>query len=402
MDQNNAISFLLIDDENFVVISLRTLIAKAFPDAVIYTATDGIEGWNQIDAKHPLVVICDLGMPVMNGFQLLHKVRENENYSDIYFIILTANTDKSERLRALDEGADDYIVKPFSADELMAKLRSATRYVTLQQRLKEENKLLNDLAAALEREFHDMTMLAVKFLQARLPASADMLKKVAEASLWIGKTFGDFDREGLQDLEIAAYLCLVGKIFLPDHLIQLPVMMNGVPNDKLMYQVPVSAREIVSSVGRFKNVGDILYHIFENFDGSGFPKRIQSWQIPLSSRIIRVALDFEETRMRTGMKTREVMAMLSREANRLYDHRIVTLMDQYLATASNESGSSRVTERAIQLQDLKEGMVLSRDIITNSGMKLVGAGGTLRTNVIEKILTLNTSDPIIGNVYIKV
>jgi HD-GYP domain-containing protein (c-di-GMP phosphodiesterase class II) len=194
----------------------------------------------------------------------------------------------------------------------------------------------------------------------------------------------------------------VGKIFLPDHLIQLPVMMNGVPNDKLMYQVPVSAREIVSSVGRFKNVGDILYHIFENFDGSGFPKRIQSWQIPLSSRIIRVALDFEETRMRTGMKTREVMAMLSREANRLYDHRIVTLMDQYLATASNESGSSRVTERAIQLQDLKEGMVLSRDIITNSGMKLVGAGGTLRTNVIEKILTLNTSDPIIGNVYIKV
>jgi len=76
---------------------------------------------------------------------------------------------------------------------------------------------------------------------------------------------------------------------LPDRLFELPVYSEGNVSDPLMYQIPIVARNIISGIPRLEKVGDILYHIYENMDGTGFPDKLQSWQIPLESRILRVA-----------------------------------------------------------------------------------------------------------------
>jgi len=395
-----TISFLIADDEQFVTVALSTLIKKAFPECPINIADNGNDAWNLIQNLHPKIIISDIGMPGLNGFQLLEKVRNHSTLNDVYFIILTANVEKGDKVKALERGADDYITKPFSSEELLARIRSASRYVQLQMKLFEENKLLNELAKALEQDFKDMAMLAVKFLQARLPSSTDMLKRVAQASVWIAKQIGGFEREQLQDIEIAAYLSQSGKVFLPDELIKSPVMINGRPTNKLMFNVPVSAREIVSSISRFKEVGKILYHLYENFDGSGFPEHLQSWQIPMPSRIIRVALDFEEISQRTMKKSsKDIFEMISAEANRLYDKRIVILLEQFYATIGSKEKIPN--EKAVQLYELEEGMILSRDIITNSGIKLMPAGAVLKDNIIKKIFSHNSTDPIIGNIFVK-
>jgi len=395
-----TISFLIADEEEFVTVALSTLIKKAFPECPINIADNGNDAWNLIQNLHPKIIISDIGMPGLNGFQLLEKVRNHSTLNDVYFIILTANVEKGDKVKALERGADDYITKPFSSEELLARIRSASRYVQLQMKLFEENKLLNELAKALEQDFKDMAMLAVKFLQARLPSSTDMLKRVAQASVWIAKQIGGFEREQLQDIEIAAYLSQSGKVFLPDELIKSPVMINGRPTNKLMFNVPVSAREIVSSISRFKEVGKILYHLYENFDGSGFPEHLQSWQIPMPSRIIRVALDFEEISQRTMKKSsKDIFEMISAEANRLYDKRIVILLEQFYATIGSKEKIPN--EKAVQLYELEEGMILSRDIITNSGIKLMPAGAVLKDNIIKKIFSHNSTDPIIGNIFVK-
>nr|HPO64297.1 response regulator [Candidatus Kapabacteria bacterium] len=371
-----------------------------FPECPIHIADNGNDAWTLIQSVHPKIIISDIGMPGLNGFQLLEKVRNHSTLNDVYFIILTANVEKGEKVKALERGADDYITKPFSSEELLARIRSASRYVQLQMKLFEENKLLNELAKALEQDFKDMAMLAVKFLQARLPSSTDMLKRVAQTSVWIAKQIGGFEREQLQDIEIAAYLSQSGKVFLPDELIKSPVMINGRPTNKLMFNVPVSAREIVSSISRFKEVGKILYHLYENFDGSGFPEHLQSWQIPMPSRIIRVALDFEEISQRTMKKSpKEIFDIIFAESNRLYDKRVVILLEQYYATVGSKEKVSN--EKAVQLFELEEGMILSRDIITNSGIKLMPAGAVLKDNIIKKIFSHNSTDPIIGNIFVK-
>jgi response regulator RpfG family c-di-GMP phosphodiesterase len=396
---SNPISFLVIDDEQAVVISLETLIDKNFSDSKIYTAYDGNDGWDQVQRFHPHIVISDLNMPGLDGLKLLKKIRGSDDYNDVYFIILASNTEQAIRLKALDEGADDFIIKPFFVDEITAKLRSASRYVELKELEHEENKLIQELANELERSFQDMTLFAVKFIQARIPASTEMLKRVADAAYWIAHQFGGFETDQLQDLRTASFLCYIGKICLPDDLLHVPLMIDGRPSNKLMFQVPVTAKEIVSSVPHFKDVANILYHIYENFDGSGFPERLQSWQIPLASRIIRVALDYGELNTQ-NMKSQDSIERIKQSANRLYDPKITTLMDQFLATSGTVERTTN--ERPVQLHELEEGMVLSRDIVTSNGLKLIPAGSVLQEHLIKRIFSHNSTDPILGQIFVKV
>jgi response regulator RpfG family c-di-GMP phosphodiesterase len=396
---SKKISFLIADDEIPVLITLKTLIAKTFPDATIYETQDGNDAFNIIENKEPHIVISDLNMPGINGIDLCKKIRSIEKHKFIFFIALTASTEKEQRILALKSGADDFLNKPFVFDEFQARISSGVRIAKMQEKLKEENQLLIQLADALEEEIQDMIKLAVKFLQARIPASLDTLKRVADASVWIARKLGINDRDELRDIEISAFLCHAGKIFLPDSMLSQQVMLDGQPSNKLMYQVPVSARDIVSTVRRFKDSANILYHLYENFDGSGFPNRVQSWQIPLGARIIRVVLDYEELLMIGKKSPKESIEELNKYSTKLYDQRVVVLFEQYLA--ANGLIDRNMREKAVQLAELAEGMIISRDVITNNGLKLMGSGTVLSEKLIERILSHNTSDPILGNLFIK-
>ncbi len=396
---SSNLSILIIDDDKGVLLTIETLIKINFPNIKTHTEKNGEKGWKYIQKYHPQIVISDLSMPIMDGMQLCIKVRANHNYNDIIFLVLTADSDINKRIELLDKGANDFCTKPVNSVELKARLKSAIRFAELQLMLKEENQLLHDLASELERDIQDMTKLAVKFIQARIPASYEMLKLTSRAAVWIAELFEDLEEEDIRDIELASFLSQVGRIFLPDNLLKKPVMIDGIPTDELMYQVPVSAKEIVSSMRRFSDAADLIHHIYENFDGSGIPDRKQSWQIPIGSRIIRVALDYFEARFFSNTPPLEILRNLHREEGRLYDPRMVTLLDQWVR--SNEDEVIDPNEIAVQLSELQQGMKTTRAIITNSGLKLVPVGAVLNEKTIRLIIKHNTSDPILGNIHVK-
>ncbi len=393
------VSILIADDDKDILLNLKKQISETFQDVEFLIASSGSEAWQLINQNHPMIVFADISMPEIDGLNLLKRVRSKEEFDDIYFIMLTADVDRQRRLEALHLGANDYLTKPVHDDELAARMKSAKRVIDMQLQIKEENELLMELAEELERDIQDMTKLSVKFLQVRIPSSFEMLKRVSEASVWIAKQLAEFETDEIRDIEIAAYLSQAGKIFLPDDMIDNPVQLYGQPTDKIMYQVPSTARDIVSSVRRFKDVGDILYHLYENFDGSGFPERIQSWQIPFGSRIIRAALDYEILRTYKNKKPREILEILKSEVKRLYDHRVVILMEHYVKSVIKEEYDPN--ETAVNLQNLAEGMIITRDIITNSGMKLMTTGNQLTEKNIERIININSADPILGSIYVR-
>jgi response regulator RpfG family c-di-GMP phosphodiesterase len=397
---SDNLSFLIIDDEESIVFTLVALVKKSFPSSEVLHALDGLEGYNIIKSKHPKIVISDYNMPKMNGLEIIKRVRADSTLNDIYFMVITANSDKDVKIQSLEIGADDFINKPFVTEELLARLRSASRYVRLQNRLKEENNLLHRLANELESSIADLKALAYNLLHARIPNTVDKMKKVNIASIWMAKQLGELSEEQISDIDIASSLCDCGKIILPDNLIKTPVVLDGLPTNQLMHQVPLMAREILSRIRRYKDAANILYHLFENFDGTGFPDKLQSWQIPLGSRIIRTVSDFEDLRTYRNMNSNEAFGVISKSSKRFYDNRCVTLLEQFIAlNSANESG---IKETAVQLHELKEGMVLTRNIITNSGMKLVPSGAILRDRTISTIIAHSTADPIIGDIYVKV
>ena len=112
---------LVVDDETNIVISIEFLIKQAGYELEI--ARNGEEALEKVVAFQPDLILLDVMMPKINGFEVCRRVRENPAWQDIKIIMLTAKGREAEVTKGLALGADDYIIKPFSTKELMTEVR---------------------------------------------------------------------------------------------------------------------------------------------------------------------------------------------------------------------------------------------------------------------------------------
>lgn len=120
---SELIRILIIDDEKSIRETLRLSFQKNL--YLIEEAKTGDEGLQKINSFHPNLVILDLGLPDMNGYEVLKKVR---SWTQVPIIILTVTDDENTKVSLLDAGADDFLTKPFGSSELMARVRVALRH----------------------------------------------------------------------------------------------------------------------------------------------------------------------------------------------------------------------------------------------------------------------------------
>ncbi len=117
---------LIVDDEpRYVRLMEANLISEGYQ---IIKATNGQEAVDAVDKHHPDLVLLDVMMPVLSGFDACARIRE---FSNVPIVMVTAKGDEQDRVKGLDVGADDYIVKPYSATELLARVRAVLRRAQL-------------------------------------------------------------------------------------------------------------------------------------------------------------------------------------------------------------------------------------------------------------------------------
>jgi two-component system KDP operon response regulator KdpE len=122
--QNQPVRILIVDDEPPIRRFLRTsLDAQGY---VVMEADDGVAALDMIRRNTVDVLLLDLGLPNLHGFEVIQKLREGG--SALPIIVLSSRTDEAGKVRALDLGADDYVTKPFGVDELLARVRAALRH----------------------------------------------------------------------------------------------------------------------------------------------------------------------------------------------------------------------------------------------------------------------------------
>ena len=127
---------LIVDDEPAITRTLRaSFLANGYD---IRTAHDGIAALNVLGDWGPDLIITDLAMPDMDGIELCRRIREA---SSMPIILLSVQEDTNSKIRALDAGADDYVTKPFSIDELLARVRTALRRLDLVRSLASSSTL---------------------------------------------------------------------------------------------------------------------------------------------------------------------------------------------------------------------------------------------------------------------
>jgi diguanylate cyclase (GGDEF)-like protein len=116
---------LIVDDDQDIARILRFRLQKKGFDCVL--AANGLEALDKIDTHHPDLVLLDVMMPKMDGFTTCREIRKRNAWSRIPVIMLTAKGDTSDKVSGIGEGADDYVVKPFEFDELLARIRMIMR-----------------------------------------------------------------------------------------------------------------------------------------------------------------------------------------------------------------------------------------------------------------------------------
>jgi len=115
-------SILIVDDEpRYLRLMEANLVTEGYR---VFKASNGQEAIDIVAQKHPDLVLLDIMMPILDGFQACERIRE---FSNVPIIVVTARGSEQDRVKGLDLGADDYIVKPFSATELLARVRAVLR-----------------------------------------------------------------------------------------------------------------------------------------------------------------------------------------------------------------------------------------------------------------------------------
>lgn len=144
---------LIIDDAEFILESTSTLLR--FEGYEVYTASDGKTGIQTALEVKPDLILCDISMPGIDGFQVLSKIRETPEIATVPFIFLTAFTEKQNMRLGMEKGADDYLVKPYTRDELISALEAQwKKFKNIERQVQEKiEEVGRNLNYALPHEF---------------------------------------------------------------------------------------------------------------------------------------------------------------------------------------------------------------------------------------------------------
>jgi putative two-component system response regulator len=258
-------------------------------------AENGAEALRLAPGFRPDVVLLDVMMPGPDGYEVCSRMKNDRMLAAMQVIMVSAKTDLDSRLRAYQAGADDYILKPFSEEELYAKVcvnvRNKTIYGVIRGQLE---ALCGAAGEALELVSHLRDAETAGHL-VRMRDYSQILAGELRTTSW-GQRIDD---QFLEDLFKASPLHDVGKVAIPDTILHKPGRLTD-DEFELMKQHTVSGERILRTllqrqpdVSMFQMAVEITRSHHENYDGSGYPDGLVGEAIPLSARIVRVADVFD-------------------------------------------------------------------------------------------------------------
>jgi response regulator RpfG family c-di-GMP phosphodiesterase len=157
---------LAIDDQPDNLISLKALITESMPDSQFFMATNGLKGIELAIENDPDLVLLDVVMPGMDGFEVCCRLKQNQQVSDIPVVFLTADRGRKDSyLQALDSGAEAFLSKPISQPELIAQIKAMVKVKKANRQARDEKERLTSLVEERTRELEHSQIQLQKLVE---------------------------------------------------------------------------------------------------------------------------------------------------------------------------------------------------------------------------------------------
>jgi putative two-component system response regulator len=293
---------LAVDDQPQ---NLDLLEAHLIPEGYeIIKAASGEEALGKLNGEPIDLVLLDVMMPGMDGFEVIRKIRKDDKHRLLPIILVTALSETEDRVKGIEAGCNDFLSKPFDKMELLARVHSLLK-------VRAYNNLMNNYQKELEAEVKAKTEELNHALKRIKAASLETIYRLSMASEYKDKDTGahikrmslyssaiarslKLDESNIETILYAAPMHDVGKIGMPDRILTKPSKLNQEEWDIMKQHTVIGANILKGSDAEFIKMGETiaLYH-HEKWDGSGYPNNLKGAEIPISSRIVAVADVFD-------------------------------------------------------------------------------------------------------------
>lgn len=297
MQKKKAV-ILIVDDQ---LPNLELLEARLAPEGYgIVMATSGDEALERLANNNIDLILLDVMMPGMDGFEVIRRLRQESVYKLLPIILVTALREVEDRVKGIEAGCDDFISKPVDKMELLARVRSLLK-------VKAYNDLLNTYKEDLEDEVVRRTGELNRALESSRKASLETMYRLARAAEYrskdagrhvervsryaaaIARTLG-LGEDTVEAILFAASMHDLGKIGIPERILSKPAPLDSAESRIMEQHTTIGADILSGSDARFIMMAESIaktHH--EKWDGTGYPNALKGTQIPIPGRITAIA-----------------------------------------------------------------------------------------------------------------
>jgi len=285
----------------------------------VRVAADGVTALEMIEADPPDLVLLDVRMPRMDGYEVCRRIKAMPRGKLLPVVMITGLSQTRHRVAALEAGADDFMTKPVDGSELTARVRSALRLKELYNSLDGAEHVIFSLATAVE---------------AKDSFTERHTQRVGESARLLGQRLGLPDNT-LDTLYRGGIIHDIGKIGVSDSILHKPGPLEGVEVPQMQAHVAIG-ESIVKPLRSTYGLLPIIRHHHERFDGRGYPDGLRAREIPRAARIVSVCDAFDalvnDRPYRVRRSTEEAIAVLRAGAGTQWDPETVDLLASELPT----------------------------------------------------------------------
>ena len=281
---------LIVDDEKSIRITLSEILKNEGYETD--SASDAEIALKVLEYQPYDIIVTDIIMPRLSGIDLIAKVREK--WDNVQIIIMTGEPTVETAVKAVRLGANDYLTKPISKDDLLRVIRHA-----------EQTKIMNDAkisflekhrlpsesllpgAGEYQNTIQGITSLLFSLVEARDPYTASHQRRVGNLSAAIAQKM-NFNEKEVQQLRIIGYIHDIGKIMIPLEILSKPGALNPLEL-QLIRNHPLTGYEMLTKIDLPELISKVIYQHHERCDGSGYPRCLKADEITMESKIIIVA-----------------------------------------------------------------------------------------------------------------